>query len=250
MTRNLFANRLFVPLLKGSRGVFVFAGALLIAVGSFGSSGFAKDEAKLKTAKAPAKTHKPWIKLCPKMPKGAKKKLCVTRADYLDRANMVPYAPIAIEDIDGKKSIVVTLPNIWIVPVQRKDKKTGKVQKGLQRVGARWAILSGVIVKVDENKIHKLKYVYCDQFGCVAQAKLTDKLLKEMKKGKRIFVAGKNGPKTLGLPFTLTGFGKALDGKASDEVAYRKAWQAQMASIRKQQIAMAKKQRAAAQKKK
>ena len=82
-----------------------FAIALLLAGGSFASPALAKDEAKLKTPAA-AKEHKPWIKLCPKMPKGNKKKLCVTRADYLDRANMVPYAPIAVEDIDGKKSLV------------------------------------------------------------------------------------------------------------------------------------------------
>ena len=250
MTNMLFANKWHSRLFVQSRMAIALALTVVIAVGALGTPVLAKDEAKLKTKAPAAKANQPWIKLCPKAPKG-KPKLCVTRADYLDRANMVPYAPIALEQIDGKDpSIVVTLPHVWIVPVTRKDPKTKKDVKGAARVGARWGILSGVIVKIDENKIHKLKYVYCDQFGCVAQAKATKKLLDEMKKGKRIFVAGKNGPKTLGLPFTLTGFGKAIAGKASDEVAYKKAWQAQMMSIRKQQIAMAKKRQAAAKKKK
>jgi invasion protein IalB len=233
-------------MLAGGRNGIVFAVALLMAASAFGTPTLAKNDAKKKAAAA--KTNKPWIKLCPKAPKG-KPKLCVTRADYLDRANMVPYAPIAVEQIDGKNaSIVVTLPHVWIVPVTGKDKKTKKEVKGVARVGARWGILSGVIVKIDENKIHKLKYVYCDQFGCVAQAKVDKKLMDEMKKGKRIFVAGKNGQKTLGLPFTLKGFGEAFDGKAADGDAYQKAWQKQMQAIRKQQIAMMKRQQEAAKK--
>jgi invasion protein IalB len=244
MTSNLFAYRAFYKQFSVGRSVIAFVVALVVALGAAATPTLAKDDAK-KT-KAVAKAHKPWIKLCPKSPKG-KPKLCVTRADYLDRANMLPYAPVAIEEIEGKgASIIVTLPHVWIVPVTREDKKTKKKIKGAARVGARWGILSGVIVKIDENKIHKLKFVYCDQFGCVAQTKATKALLNEMKKGKRIFVAGKNGPKTLGLPFTLDGFGTALAGKASDEAAYRKAWQKQMVAIRKQQVAMAKKQRAAA----
>ncbi len=245
MTSKLFANGPASTSRMAGRMVL----AIVMAAGMVVAPAFAKDQAKLKSQKA-GEPNQPWIKLCPKTPKG-KPKLCVTRADYLDRANMVPYAPIAVEEIEGKgASIVVTLPHIWIVPVKGKDKKTGKVVNGAARVGARWAILSGVIIKIDDHKIHKLKYVYCDQFGCVAQAKATKAILDEMKKGKRIFVAGKNGPKTLGLPFTLSGFGKALDGKPADEAAYRKAWQKQMLAIRKQQIALLKKQQAAAQAKK
>ncbi len=239
MNQTIFSKRLS-PV---RRALLAFLVAML-AFSGFGPVAGAKEDAKNKAAAA--KDYKPWIKLCPKMPKD-KPKLCVTRADYLDRANMLPYAPVAIEQIDGKdSSIVVTLPNIWLVPVKGVDKKTKKETTRVARIGARWGILSGVIVKIDENKVHKLKYVYCDQFGCVAQAKATKKLLDEMKKGKRIFVAGKNGQKTLGLPFTLKGFGEALTGKPSDEAAYRKAWQKQMAAIRKQQIDRVKKLRAAA----
>jgi len=230
----------------GAKSV-AFVIAAMLAVGLAAAPAMAKPDAKKK---AGAKEYKPWIKICPKMAKGAPK-LCVTRADYLDRANMVPYAPIAIEDVKGKgRSIVVTLPHMWLIPVTAVNKKTKKQKKVIARVGARWAILSGVVVKVDKNKPHMLKYVYCDKFGCTAQAKVDKKLMAEMKKGKRIFVAGKNGQKTLGLPFTLKGFGEAFDGKPADELAYKKAWQQQMASIQRQQIAAIKKRRAAQKKKK
>ncbi len=246
MTITVTANKGFFEKLKPGRSLTAFAFAFVVALGMSGTATFAQDKAAAK--KSAAKEYKPWIKLCPKPQKG-QPKLCVTRADYLDRANMVPYAPIAIEEIEGKgKNLIVTLPHVWIVPVTRKDKKTKKEIRGAARVGARWGILSGVIVKIDENKVHKLKYVYCDQFGCVAQTKLTKAILDEMKKGKRIFVAGKNGQKTLGLPFTLKGLNEALAGKPADEKAYRKAWQNQMVSIRKQQIALMRKQQEAAKK--
>ncbi len=208
------------------------ATTLAIATMMVAGGVFAPAQAKPDAKKAVAANYNPWNKLCSKAPKG-KKKICVTRIDGLGGDKMIPYAPLAIEEIEGKeKSVVVTLPNIWLLPVAFKDKKTKKEVKSFRFVGARWGILTGVYLKVDENKVHKLRYVFCDQFGCVAQAKASKALIAEMKKGKKIIVAAQNGPKNMRRPFPLKGFGKALDGKASDPVA----WNKRISAVRKQQI--------------
>jgi len=208
--------------------------AAVMAVSTFGAPAFAQDAKKKAAA---AKAFNPWSKLCStkteKLPK-----VCVTRIDGLGGANLVPYAPVAIEQIEGgTTSLIVMLPHVWLVPVEFKDKKTKKTMKSIRFIGARWAILTGVFIKIDENKIHKLKYVYCDQSSCVAQIKASKELLAEMKKGKKISVVAMNNKKPMRRPFPLKGFGKALDGKPTDA----KKWQNRIASVRKQQILLVQK---------
>ena len=215
--------------------------AVLVVAGSFSAPTYAQDAAKKKTAAA--KNFNPWSKLCSTATKKVPK-VCVTRIDGLGGPNLAPYAPIAIEDIDGKgKSFIVMLPHVWLVPVEFKDKKTKKTMKSIRFIGARWAILTGVFIKIDENKIHKLKYVYCDQSSCVAQIKASKALLAEMKKGKKITVVAMNNSKPMKRPFPLKGFGKAIDGKPANA----KAWQGRIAAVRKQQILLVRKYQKAEQ---
>jgi invasion protein IalB len=186
-----------------------------------------------------------WVKICPKMPEGAPK-LCVTRSDYIDRAKGIPYAPIAIENIDGKdgkkENVVVTLPHVWIIPAKAKNNKTNEEKDVVVPVSARWNILSGVIVKVDDKKQHELKFVYCDQFGCTAQAEAPKELIDEMKAGKNILVAGKSNGQDLPLTFVLAGFGPAYDGAPTDEEQYKKNVTAKLQAIAQAQQEMFKKQ--------
>lgn len=228
MTSNLFVGKLF----SWGRNSVAFAATLVLAASVFVAPVEAKDAAKAKTAAT--KTFNPWTKLCQKAPKG-KVKICVTRIDGLGGANLIPYAPIALEQIEGKdSSIVITLPHVWLVPVEFKSKDSKKTIKSIRFVGARWAILTGVFIKIDENKIHKLNYVYCDQASCVAQTKATKQLMTEMKKGKKITIVALNNKKPMKRPFPLKGFAAAVDGKAGDA----KMWQKRLSVVRKRQISL------------
>ncbi len=218
----------------GRKG-FAFVIAAILALSAYGAPAFAQDAAKKK--KAAAKAFNPWTKLCSVKTKKAPK-VCVTRIDGLGGQNLVPYAPIAIEQIDGVgDSLIVTFPHVWLVPVEFKDPKTKKTLKSIRFIGARWAIKMGVFIKIDKNKIHKFSYVYCDQASCVAQTKATKELLAELKKGKRITVVAMNTKKQMPRAFPLKGLGKALSGKPSDG----KTWQKRIAGVRKQQILLVQK---------
>ena len=226
----------------------ILIGAVLALGTLIGSTAVMAQDATKAPAKAKAK-FKPWIKLCPKVAKGAKK-ICMVRADYLDRANGVPYAPVSIEQVEGAgERLVVTLPHIWLMPAKVKNKE-GKEVKVIRPVSARWKIGAGVQVKVDKGKTYKLTYSYCDNFGCVAQVKADAELIGAMKKGNQIQVAGISGPRPLGLPFTLQGFAKAYDGKPVSQEIYEKAWKKKLIAIRKMQLAELKRRREAKKKKK
>ena len=223
---------------------YLLAGAAAVMLGITVPVAMAQDAAKKGAAANKAKPNpdfKPWIKLCPKVPEG-KPKLCFVRADYLDRANSVPYSPVAIEMVEGQKpQLVVTLPHVWLIPVKTKDPKTKKEVQAIAPTTAKWVIKPGVIMRVDEGENYKLSYTYCDNFGCVAQMDITDKVVDEMKKGTQIAVAGQNGNKPLGLPFTLAGFTKAYDGDPVDQEAYQNAWKKKIEALRKKQLEAQKK---------
>ena len=239
---------------RGRNG-FALILAAMMALGAFGAPAYAQDAAKKK--KPAAKAFNPWTKLCSVKTKKLPK-VCVTRIDGLGGQNLVPYAPIALEQIDGGgNSLVVTFPHVWLVPVEFKDPKTKKPIKSIRFMGARWAIKMGVFIKIDQNKIHKFNYVYCDQASCVAQTKASKALIAELKKGKKITIVAMNSKKQMPRAFPLKGFGKAVDGKPSDG----KTWQQRIGAVRKQQIllvqryqkaelAVLKKQKAAQKKKK
>lgn len=220
--------------------------ALVLGAGVASAPAFAADDKK-----AEAGNEKTWVKICPKMPEG-QPKLCVTRSDYIDRAKGIPYAPIALENIDGKdgkkENIVVTLPHVWLIPAKAKNNQTNEEKDVIVPVSARWHILSGVAVKVDDNKIHQLNYVYCDQFGCTAQGEASKELVDQMKKGKQILVAGKSNQQDLPLSFSLEGFGTSYDGAPTDEEAYKKDVAAKLEALQKAQVANMKKAKEAAEK--
>ena len=141
-------------LVRGRKG-FALVIAAMMALSAFGAPAFAQDAAKKK--KAAAKVFNPWTKLCSVKTKKAPK-VCVTRIDGLGGQNLVPYAPVAIEQIDGLgDSLIVTFPHVWLVPVEFKDPKTKKTLKSIRFIGARWAIKMGVFIKIDKNKIHKFR---------------------------------------------------------------------------------------------
>ncbi len=218
----------------GRNGIML-ALAAMVALGTLGAPAFAQDAAKKK--KAAAKSFNPWTKLCSvkteKLPK-----VCVTRIDGLGGPNLVPYAPVAIEQIDGAgDALIVTFPHVWLIPVEFEDPKTKKKTKSIRFIGARWAIKMGVCIKIDQNKIHKFNYVYCDQASCVAQTKLTKELMAELKKGKKLTVVAMNTKKQMPRAFPLKGLVKALDGKPSDG----KEWQKRIGFVRKQQILLVQK---------
>ncbi len=219
---------------KGRNG-FALVLAAMMALGAFGAPAYAQDAAKKK--KAAAKAFNPWTKLCSVKTK-KQPKVCVTRIDGLGGANLVPYAPVAIEQIEGAgDALIVTFPHVWLVPVEFKDPKTKKSTKSIRFIGARWAIKMGVFIKIDQNKIHKFNYVYCDQASCVAQTKATKELMAELKKGTKITIVAMNTKKQMPRAFPLKGFGKAIEGKPSDG----KEWQKRIGYVRKQQISLVRK---------
>ncbi|MCP4932924.1 MAG: hypothetical protein GY927_01675 [bacterium] len=223
-----------IRLVRGRKG-FALVITAIVALSAFGAPAFAQDASKKK--KESSEAFNPWIKLCSVKTKKLPK-VCVTRIDGLGGSNLVPYAPIALEQIDGiGDSLIVTFPHVWLVPVEFKDPKTKKPLKSVRFIGARWAIKMGVFIKIDKNKIHKFSYVYCDQASCVAQTKATKELMAELKKGKKIIVVAMNSKKQMPRAFPLKGFGKALAGKPSDG----KSWQKRIAGVRKQQILLVQK---------
>ena len=220
--------------------------AVIVAGMSFvpGMTG-AQEAAKKPAAKKKVK-YQPWIKLCPAVAEGGPK-ICLVRADYLDQANQIPYSPVAIEKVTGQKEkLVVTLPHIWLVPVKAINPKTKKEVRVIRPVSAKWDVNFGIRAKIDDGKEYRLKYSFCDNFGCVATMDVNDALIKELKKGKKINIGGKNGARPLGLPFTLAGFAKAYDGKPVNQRAYETAWKNKLSALRKQRAAAIQKRRAAA----
>jgi invasion protein IalB len=164
-----------------------------------------------------------WVKLCETAPDltDPKKKLnvCLTHHERLDGNTGRVLVSAAIREVEGqnKKALMVMVPLGMALP-------------------------PGVQVKVDENEPVKLQYTLCHAAGCTAESEATQKIVDQMKKGKRVVVAAINlAGKAIGFPVPLTGFDKALTGKPVDNEKYKEARKRLMLAIRDRQIELAKK---------
>lgn len=171
----------------------------------------------------PAEDQSAWVKLCESAPDltDPKKKLnvCLTHHERLDGNTGRVLVSAAIREVQGqdKKALMVMVPLGMALP-------------------------PGVQVKVDENEPVKLQYTLCHAAGCTAESEATQKIVDEMKKGKRVVVAAINlAGKAIGFPVPLTGFDKALAGKPVDNEKYKEARKRLMLAIRDRQIELAKK---------
>jgi invasion protein IalB len=186
----------------------------------------AQDEAKQK------KPQDAWVKLCEKAPslqeEGKELNVCLTHHERIDGNTGRVLVSAAIREVEGKdqKSLMVMVPLGMALP-------------------------AGVQAKIDDNDPIKLKYTLCHVGGCTAETQASDDLVEKFKKGEKIVVAAVNlAGKPIGFPVPLTGFTKAYTGEPVDNEKYRQARQKLMQSIRQRQMAMMKKAREEAAKKK
>jgi invasion protein IalB len=179
-----------------------------------------------------------WVKICPKPPKKDIPPICLTRTDSLDTNTGMVFAPVAIEEpmAGGEKTIRITLPHIMVIPAKIKNRKTGKEENVLSPVAANWVIKPGVQIKIDNGKAHKMEYSYCYRLGCIAETKASSQIISELRKGKRLMIAGQNGPRPMAFPVRLDGFSKAADGAPMSQEIYETKWKKRLEQLRKQQI--------------
>ncbi len=184
------------PVVAGLIAVFAI-GSIAISAGSVQAQGNSKSS---------------WVKLCDKATfkktdkktketSKVQKQICLTHHERLDGNTGLVLVSAAIRKIEGqdKQRFMIMVPLGMAIPL-------------------------GVQVKIDEGKPHKLPYSICTPGGCTAEIEADDKLLGEMKKGKRMIVAAINRlGNPIGFPVPLNGFGPALAGKPIDNKMYHKA---------------------------
>lgn len=200
--------------------------------------------APAKKAPTPAKQVKgDWLKLCADREainaQGVvvKQKVCVVQQERLSAINGSMIVSAGLRQISGTKNeqLVVQvslLPNVTGAPY------------GL-------AIPPGAQFRIDKEKEIPLKFSYCHVGGCTAETVATKEIIEKMKKGKEVVVIFTNSlNKRLGLPLPLNGFTKAYEGKPYDTQKYQEKIRGFLAEVQKKQMELAKRARAAAQKKK
>ena len=226
------------------------AAAVLVGLFAFAPASHAQQPAKKPAPAAPAKkapaqakqAKGDWLKLCADREavnaQGVmvKQKVCVVQQERLSAINGSMIVSAGLRQISGAKNeqLVVQvslLPNVTGAPY------------GL-------AIPPGAQLRIDKEKEIPLKFSYCHVGGCTAETVATKEIVDKMKKGKEVVVIFTNSlNKRLGLPLPLNGFTKAYEGKPYDTKKYQEKIRAFLAEVQKKQLELAKRARAAQQKK-
>jgi len=204
----------------------IAAAAVAVAALMVSPPAVAQDEQKTK------KSNAAWVKLCEEAPslkkEGEKLNVCLTHHERIDGNTGRVLVSAAIRKVEGRdrQSLMVMVPLGMALP-------------------------AGVQAKIDDNDPIKLQYTLCHAGGCTAETQATDKIIEQFKAGEKIIVAAVNlSGKPIGFPVPLSGFTKAYTGEPVDNEKYRSARKKLMQTIRKRQIAMMKKAREEAKKKK
>jgi invasion protein IalB len=207
---------------------FVAHAAVLAMIAGVGTSeAFAKKEAA-----KPASNE--WVKVCRKSNDDKKVDVCSTRTDVLHAVSGANFTPLMVLSIGKKQEVaIVNLPHTWSIARKMKDKKTGKDVMVTAPASANWVMPAGAYVKIDKNKPHKLTYTACNNFGCLAETKLTAELKKELKSGDKVVVYGINKKTPLGSTLSLKGLGKAYDGKSITAAQYNEKIKKKMEKLYK-----------------
>lgn len=182
-------------------------------------------------AALPAKTpenQSSWVKLCDKVANVSKdkdgketkveKNVCATFHDTIDANSGMTVVSAAVREVEGeaKPDIQVTVPLGMIIPAGARVsvlsvEQAEKLKKGEE-------IDPKTVKQVD------LKFTACLPNGCTAEIEAPQDVLDQMKAGgallvRSVYVSGQ----PFSVPVPLTGFDKAMAGKAVDNDVYKKA---------------------------
>ena len=202
----------------------------------FASSAHAQKTSKGKQAKSSAqKISQPtWIKICPKLDKDLK--VCIVQVDGLNSITGQPYSPVTIEIVvkgkEKRTQILANFQHIMPTIVAVTDKKTKKKRNVLRASAPRIRIQAGVRYQIDKQKFVDMKFLWCDQVGCLAGGEAKDDLVKSLKNGKIIVVAIMNNERLMPVPVPLKGFKEAFDGPPLEIKAFQKRIQARIQQFR------------------
>jgi len=202
----------------------------------------AQQPAKKAPAAAPAKkaaaakktTSSAWVKLCEekktknKDQEEKKRTICLTHHERFHPTTGQPLISAAIRLISEPKQETVMI----MVPLGR-------------------LLRPGLFLRVDQEKPLTMPYSFCTAVGCVAEMPATPEIISILKKGGEIAIGTIDVTrKKIGFKVPLTGFAGAYDGPPIDRKVYAKARKEMFMQIRKRQIELAKRAKAAAEKKK
>jgi invasion protein IalB len=171
-----------------------------------------------------------WVKLCNTDP-ASKKELCLTLQELrAETGQFIASATLRQVSGDDKISFIAAVPPGMLI------------QPGLR-------------VQIDTGKQYPLKYGICYPNACYGELEVDADFVNALRKGKQLVLTTLNQQaKGVAFPMTLTGFGKAYDGKGLDAAGQaqrqddlNKALQARAEEARKKLIQQQQKQGGAAQ---
>ncbi len=187
---------------------------------------------------AAAEGQSSWVKLCDKVTSNTKdkdgkdqktqKNVCATFHDTIDANSGMTVVSAAVREVEGeaKPDLQVTVPLGMIIPAGARvsvlsTEQADKLKKG-EEIDAK------SVKQVD------LKFTACLPNGCTAELAAPDEVLAQMKTGgallvRSVYVSGQ----PFSVPVPLSGFDKAITGKAVDNETYKKARTDMMAAINK-----------------
>lgn len=122
-------------------------------------------------------------------PPGSTNELCIIQQNVVD-------------DQDPDTRLVVTVY------------KTADGKSRMMRIIAPLGVLlpSGLGVRIDQTDMGRVGFVRCLPSGCVAEVRLEDGLLEQLRTGQNItFIVFKNLEQGVGVPVSLSGFADAYD---------------------------------------
>ncbi|GBF25195.1 hypothetical protein MnTg02_00225 [bacterium MnTg02] len=219
-----------------ARSCLTRAALMVLLLVPFASTVHAQKAAKGKQDKSPAqKISKPsWIKICPKQEKDFK--VCIVQVDGLNSITGQPYSPVSVEIVlkgkEQKTQLIASFQHIMPAIVSVTDKKTKKKRNVLRASAPRIRIQAGVRYQIDKQKYVDMKFLWCDQVGCLAGGEAKDDLVKSLKNGKIIVVAIMNNERLMPVPVPLKGFKEAFDGPPLEIKAFQKRIQARIQQFR------------------
>jgi invasion protein IalB len=171
-----------------------------------------------------------WVKLCNTDP-ASKKELCLTLQELrAETGQFIASATLRQVSGDDKISFIAAVPPGMLI------------QPGLR-------------VQIDTGKQYPLKYGICYPNACYGELEVDADFVNALRKGKQLVLTTLNQQaKGVAFPMTLTGFGKAYDGKGLDAAGQaqrqddlNKALQARAEEARKKLIQQQQKEGGAAQ---